>query len=341
MNVSNITAAVVTVIMLVLLLFKASSVEPEVALELSPALKSGRKPIAEHPVQLTDANSDDRNAPIKIVEQTPVVDIRLVAESDASVAKRLQPRPDADIKSYSISSPPNAASFSLDSPYVLAQRDVDRMKSQIYALATKKIGTAGMALFYTTNISEIFDIPIALQLQKDVPLKFRQFYFAFYYQNGMLRQVRRITRDKEEMYAKLFYNERGQPVLLVKYPAGKMEWIHWLEYDSSGYLARKVQFSVLRNHSAGKQGPAATVSAMGVDLYYPERGYQTMIEYDIIGGMQSGFSVWKKYTYAADGCSSQSVRNPAPQEYTSRTLPFYLAGLRKHGVHPPVPIPND
>jgi hypothetical protein len=215
------------------------------------------------------------------------------------------------------------------------------MKSQIYALAAKRINTAEMVRFYTTKTSGIFDIPIALELQQDVPQKFRQFYFAFYYQNGMLRQVRRITKDKEELYAKLFYNDRGQPVLLARYPAGKLAWIHWLEYDSRGYLARKVQFSVLRNHTAGKQGPAATISAMDVDLYYPAPGYRTMVEFDIIGRMDNGFSVWEKYTYAADGCSSQSVKHPAPQKYTSRTLPFYLAGIKEHGIHPPVPIPNQ
>ena len=334
MNVSTISAAIVTVFMLVLLLFKVASVEPEVAPETPPTLEIRRKPAAEQRLQTATANAELPGDAPGVIKKRPVVHTR-------PVAKRRPPQPDADIRSYSIPGPPSASRFSLGSSYTLAQRDVDRMKSQIYALAAKRINTAGMVRFYTTKTSGIFDIPIALELQQEVPQKFRQFYFAFYYQNGMLRQVRRITIDQEELHAKLFYNDRGQPVLLARYPAGKLAWVHWLEYDSRGYLARKVQFSVLRNHTAGKQGPAATISAMDVDLYYPEPGYRTMVEFDIIGSMDSGFSVWEKYTFAADGCSSQSVKHPTPQKYTSRTLPFYLAGIKEHGVHPPVPIPNQ
>jgi hypothetical protein len=227
--------------------------------------------------------------------------------------------------------------FSLGTPYSLDQRDVDRMKSQIYALAGKRINTAALTKFYTTRTSGVFDIPIALELQTEVPQNFRQFYCAHYYQDGMLRQVMRITKDKEALHTKLFYNDRGQPVLMVKYPAGKMAWIHWLEYDSTGYLARKVQFAVYQNHSGNK---AVTITAMNVDLYFPDSGYQTMIEYDITGRMASGFSVWEKYTFAADGCYSQSVRSPEQQRYTTRTSPFYLMGLKTHGVHSPVPVPD-
>jgi hypothetical protein len=340
MNVSTITAAGVTVIMLMLLLFKVANDELDIAPPTSPSVNIIHVPAADQPPLATASNSADRDVSPSVVEQAPVAQTRPIATPLVDpVVKRRPPRPDADIQSYSIPGPPGASSLSLGSPYKLAQRDVDRMKSQIYALAAKKISTARMARFYTTRTSGVFDIPIALELQKNPPQKYRQFYFAFYYQHGMLRQVRRITKDKEELYAKLFYNDRGQPVLLAKYPAGKMAWVHWLEYSSSGYLARKVQFSIIRNLSAGQSG-SATISAMNVDLYYPAPGYRTMIEFDITGRMDSGFSVWEKYIYAADGCSSQSVRNPAPQKYTSRTLPFYLVGLKEHGVHSPVPIPN-
>lgn len=342
MNVSTISAAIVTVFMLVLLLFKVSSVEPEVASETPPTLEIRRKPAAEQRLQTATANAELPGNTSGVIEKRPVVHTKAVVKPLARpVVKRRSPQPDADIRSYSIPGPPSAAHFSLGSSYTLAQRDVDRMKSQIYALAAKRINTAGMVRFYTTKTSGIFDIPIALELQKEAPQKFRQFYFAFYYQNGMLRQVRRITREQEQLHANLFYNDRGQPVLLAKYPAGKLAWIHWLEYDNRGYLARKVQFSVLRNNTAGKQGPAATISAMDVDLYYPEPGYRTMVEFDIIGSMDRGFAVWEKNTFAADGCSSQSVKYPTPQKYTSRTLPFYLDGIKEHGVHPPVPIPTQ
>lgn len=209
--------------------------------------------------------------------------------------------------------------------YILPEQDKQRIISIIEEIASKQINTNNMDYYYSTFGFSVQGIPSSETLLTSPPENKTQ-YRRLFYQNGFIRVKSEIQNGSEKIKAKVFYNDKGAPILVAE-PFGNWYNCYFFEYDEAGYLKRRSRISNIR-------------TLENIAIYEIEPGYKNVIQYDFIWEEDNRFKLWERYRYSSEGSFVWSAKSGEEKRYSHHSFIDKIKILGKYNLAPIFPIPE-